>query len=72
MEYWAAVLERAFDFFKAFFSPGVVAGLILAFLIAGAVNVFIPKSFILKYLGNGSNKFLSYGVAITAGILISV
>jgi uncharacterized membrane protein YraQ (UPF0718 family) len=72
MGYWTAVQERSFDFLRAFFSPGVVAGLILAFLIAGAVNVFVPKSFILKYLGNGSNKFLAYGVAITAGILISV
>jgi hypothetical protein len=49
-----------------------MAGLTAAFLIAGALNIFVPKSFILKFLGAKSNKFLAYSLAITAGIIISV
>ena len=49
-----------------------MAGLAAAFLIAGALNVFVPKSFVLKFLGPRSNQFLAYSLAITAGIILSV
>ena len=69
---WAAVFERASNFLIAFFSPGVISGLIAAFLIAGAINVFIPKALVTKFLGSKSNNVLAYTLAISAGILISV
>ena len=72
MSYWSDALERSWNFLTAFFSPGVIVGLCCAFIIAGAINVFIPKPFIMKYLGDSSNKFLAYSVAIIAGIVISV
>jgi hypothetical protein len=39
---------------------------------AGGTNIFIPKSLVLKYLGSGTNKILSYTVATVTGTLISV
>ncbi|MCL2149393.1 MAG: hypothetical protein FWH51_00410 [Dehalococcoidia bacterium] len=72
MTYWSDALGRAWSFLAAFFSPGVVVGLCFAFLLAGAINIFIPKSLVIKYLGDGSNKFLAYSVVIIAGILLSV
>ncbi|MCL2141067.1 MAG: permease [Dehalococcoidia bacterium] len=72
MAYWIESLERARGFLVSFFSPGVVIGLCFAFLLAGAINIFVPKSFVMKYMGSRSNKFLSYSIVIIAGIVLSV
>lgn len=69
---WTAIWQRAWDSLHSFYSPGIMAGLVAAFLIAGALNVFVPKSFVLKFLGPRSNKFLAYSLAIAAGIILSV
>ncbi len=69
---WSAVWQRALDSLQSFYSPGIMAGLATAFLIAGALNVFVPKSFVLKFLGPRSNQFLAYSLAIAAGIILSV
>lgn len=54
------------------FSANVLTGLIPAFLIAGAINVFIPTSTIFKYFGAKTNRVLAYAVATVSGIVISV
>lgn len=61
-----------FSFLLTCFSANVLTGLIPAFLIAGAVNVFIPPAVIFKYFGARTNRLLSYGVATISGIVISV
>ena len=69
---WADVPGRAWSFLTGFYSPGVILGLVVAFFIAGGLNVFVPKSLVLRFLGPRTNKLLSYSVAILAGIIISV
>ena len=66
------MLDRAVDFLVTCFSVNIVLGLIPAFLIAGGVNVFVPQRWVTKYFGNRTNKFLSYGAATIAGVVISV
>jgi len=50
----------------------VILCLIPAFFIAGAIAVFISKASVMKYLGAGANKFLSYGVASVSGSILAV
>ena len=50
----------------------VVLCLLPAFLIAGAIAVFISQGAVLKYLGIGANKVLAYGVASMSGGILAV
>lgn len=65
-------LNEIIEFLLQCFSVNVLTGLVPAFLIAGAVNVFIPSATIFKYFGAKTNRVLSYGVATISGIVISV
>ena len=65
-------LSGIYEFLVRCFSANVITGLIPAFLIAGAVNVFIPPAVIFKYFGAKTNRFLSYAVATISGVVISV
>ncbi|MDD5503131.1 MAG: permease, partial [Candidatus Thermoplasmatota archaeon] len=46
--------------------------LIPAFFIAGAIAVMISKESVLKYLGAGANKIISYTVAAVSGTILAV
>ena len=50
----------------------VLLCLIPAFFIAGAVAVFVSQGAVMKYLGAGANKILSYGVASVSGSVLAV
>jgi uncharacterized membrane protein YraQ (UPF0718 family) len=50
----------------------VLLCLIPAFFIAGAVAVFVSQAAVMKYLGAGANKVLSYGVASISGSVLAV
>jgi uncharacterized membrane protein YraQ (UPF0718 family) len=50
----------------------VLLCLVPAFFIAGAISVFLSQASVIKYLGSGSNKFLSYGVASVSGTILAV
>jgi len=50
----------------------VLLCLVPAFFIAGGIAVFISNSSVMKYLGRGANKFLSYGVASVSGTVLAV
>jgi len=50
----------------------VLLCLIPAFIIAGAISVFIGQGSVMKYLGANANKFLAYGVASVSGTLLAV
>ncbi len=43
-----------------------------AFLIAGALVVFIPSQSVMKYLGAKANRIISYGVAAVSGNILTV
>jgi uncharacterized membrane protein YraQ (UPF0718 family) len=50
----------------------VLLCLIPAFFIAGAISVFVSQASVMKYLGTGANKILSYGVASVSGAILAV
>jgi uncharacterized membrane protein YraQ (UPF0718 family) len=50
----------------------VLLCLVPAFLIAGAVSVFVSQSSVIKYFGAQANKFLAYGVASVSGTILAV
>lgn len=50
----------------------VLLCLIPAFIIAGAISVFISQAAVMKYLGIKANKILAYGVASVSGTLLAV
>lgn len=50
----------------------VLLCLVPAFFIAGAINVFLSKEAVLKYLGPAANKLLAYSVASVSGAILAV
>ncbi|MDP3878675.1 MAG: permease [Methylobacter sp.] len=50
----------------------VLLCLIPAFIIAGAISVFISQGAVMKYLGVNANKVMAYGVASVSGTLLAV
>ncbi len=50
----------------------VILCLIPAFFIAGAISVFVSQAAVMKYLGAGANKIMSYGVASVSGAILAV
>ena len=50
----------------------VVLCLLPAFLIAGAISVFIRGDSVMKYLGAGAKKVLAYSVASVSGSILAV
>jgi uncharacterized protein len=50
----------------------VLLCLLPAFFIAGAVAVLVSQGAVMKYLGAGANKVLSYGVASVSGSILAV
>jgi uncharacterized membrane protein YraQ (UPF0718 family) len=50
----------------------VLLCLVPAFFIAGGVAVFVSQGSVMKYLGAGANKVISYGVASVSGSVLAV
>jgi uncharacterized membrane protein YraQ (UPF0718 family) len=50
----------------------VILCLVPAFFIAGAIAVFIGQASVIRYLGAGASKVLSYGVASVSGSVLAV
>lgn len=50
----------------------VLACLVPAFFIAGAISIFVKKEAILKYLGKGAKKYVSYSIASVSGAVLAV
>jgi uncharacterized membrane protein YraQ (UPF0718 family) len=50
----------------------VLLCLVPAFFIAGAIAVFVSQGSVMKYLGAGASKVLSYGVASVSGSVLAV
>ncbi|MCA1787505.1 MAG: permease, partial [Desulfobacteraceae bacterium] len=50
----------------------VLLCLVPAFFIAGAISVFVSQAAVMKYLGAGANKVMSYGVASVSGAILAV
>jgi len=65
-------LMEALHLLKWYAREHVVLCLLPAFFIAGAITVFVSQDAVLKYLGAGANKALSYGVASISGTILAV
>ncbi len=50
----------------------VLLCLVPAFFIAGAISVFVSQAAVMKYLGAGARKVLSYSVASISGSILAV
>lgn len=50
----------------------VILCLIPAFLIAGAISVFISQDSVIKYFGAKANKWISYSIASVSGTVLAV
>jgi len=50
----------------------VLLCLVPAFFIAGAIACFVSQAAVMKYLGAGAKKILSYGVASVSGSILAV
>ncbi len=50
----------------------VLLCLVPAFFIAGAISVFVSQAAVMKYLGAGAQKVMSYGVASVSGTILAV
>jgi len=50
----------------------VLLCLVPAFFIAGAISVFVSQAAVMKYLGAGAKKVVSYGVASVSGSILAV
>jgi uncharacterized membrane protein YraQ (UPF0718 family) len=50
----------------------VLLCLVPAFFIAGAIAVFVSQAAVMKYLGAGASKVMSYGVASVSGTILAV
>ena len=63
---------EAFMMLQEYAREHVLACLIPAFFIAGAIACFISQAAVLKYFGAGANRFLSYTVASVSGSVLAV
>jgi uncharacterized membrane protein YraQ (UPF0718 family) len=50
----------------------VLLCLVPAFFIAGAISVFVSQAAVMKYLGAGTRKIMSYSVASVSGTILAV
>lgn len=65
-------LMEALHLLKWYAREHVVLCLLPAFFIAGAITVFVSQDAVLKYLGAGASKVVSYGVASVSGTILAV
>ena len=63
---------EAFMMLREYAREHVLACLIPAFFIAGAIAVFVSQASVLKYFGAGAKKVLSYSVASVSGSILAV
>ncbi len=63
---------EAFMMLQEYARDHVLACLIPAFFIAGAIGVFVSQGAVLKYFGATANKILSYSVASVSGTVLAV
>ena len=66
------VLTSGIQALVEYLSAHVIACLLPAFFIAGAISAIVKKETILKYFGPSANKILAYAVASVAGTILAV
>jgi len=72
MEVLVQLLQGGWNALLEYLSAHVLACLIPAFFIAGAIPVFVSQGAVLKYFGPKAKKLLSYSVASVSGTILAV
>lgn len=67
-----ALLEIVNVFTCCILSWKALTVMLPAFLLGGAVTAFVPATVVLRYLGAGANRIVSYSVAPVAGFVLSL
>ncbi|MDI6888724.1 MAG: permease [Methanocellales archaeon] len=57
---------------KEYLALHVITCLVPAFFLAGAIASLMSKESLLKYLGKGAKRYISYAIAATSGCLLAV
>lgn len=65
-------LKEALELVKWYAEEHVLLCLVPAFLIAGAIGVFVSQNAVMKYLGAGAKKSVAYLVASVSGTILAV
>ena len=65
-------IMEAFFMLQEYAREHVLACLVPAFFIAGAIACFVSQAAVLKYFGAGARKILSYSVASVSGSILAV
>ena len=65
-------IQEAFLMLAEYSREHVLLCLVPAFFIAGAIMVFLNTQSVIKYLGPGANKLISYSVASISGSILAV
>lgn len=65
-------LNEALELVKWYAQEHVLLCLVPAFLIAGAIGVFVSQNAVMKYLGAGAKKSVAYLVASVSGTILAV
>jgi len=68
---WSA-LRESLALVRWYAREHVLLCLIPAFLIAGAISVFVSQGAVMKYLGPQASKWVAYPVAATSGTILAV
>lgn len=67
-----AALGNGLNALQEYMSAHVLACLVPAFFIAGAIATFVSKGVVLKYFGMQTKKYVSYSVASVSGTILAV
>jgi uncharacterized membrane protein YraQ (UPF0718 family) len=67
-----SILQGGLNGLTEYLSGHVLACLIPAFFLAGAISVFVSQAAILKYFGPQAKKPISYSVASVSGAILAV
>ncbi len=66
------LLKGGFDALLHYLSAHVLACMVPAFFIGGAIMVFVSHASVIRYFGAGTRKILSYSIASVSGAIVAV
>ncbi len=69
---FAGALLSGLELLNEYVREHILTCLLPAFFIAGAIATFVKKEFILRFLGGGVKKYISYSVASISGLFLAV
>ena len=69
---FTGAILSGFELLHEYSREHVLTCLIPAFFIAGAISVFVRKDLIMRYLGSGADRVISYSLAAVSGAVLAV